>query len=69
MEELDAVSLLLKASCLNQSDEYLEAARKIVIELGCIPLAVDHAGAYIEAGKCNINTYLKQLALHHQMLR
>ena len=68
MEELDAVSLLLKASCLNQSDEHLEAARKIVIELGCITLAVDHAGAYIEAGKCNINTYLKQLSLHCQTL-
>ena len=68
MEELDAVSLLLKASCLNPSDEHLEVARKIVIELGCIPLAVDHTGAYIEAGKCNINTYLKQLSLHHQTL-
>ena len=69
MEELDAISLLLKASCLNPSDEqHLEAARKIVIELGCIPLAVDHAGAYIEAGKCNINTYLKQFSLHRQTL-
>ena len=68
MEELDAVSLLLKASCLNQSDEHWEAAGRIVIELGCIPLAVDHAGAYIEAGKCNINTYLKQFFLHHQTL-
>ena len=68
MEELDAVSLLLKASCLSPSDEHLEAARKIVIDLGCIPLAVDHAGAYIGAGKCNINTYLKQLSLHHQTL-
>ena len=68
MEELDAVSLLLKASCLNPLGEHLEAARRIVIELGCIPLAVDHAGAYIEAGKCNINTYLKQFSLHCQAL-
>ena len=68
MEELDAITLLLKASCLNPLDEHVEAARKIVIELGCIPLAIDHAGAYIEAGKCNIDTYLRQLSLHHQTL-
>jgi hypothetical protein len=51
MEELDAITLLLKASCLTPLDEHIEAARKIVIELGYIPLAVDHAGAYIAAGK------------------
>ena len=39
-----------------------------MIELGCIPLAVDHAGAYIEARKCDINTYLRQLFLHCQTL-
>ena len=66
IEELDAVTLLLKASCLNLSDEHTEAARKIVIELGCIPLAVDHAGAYIAAEKCNINAYLRQFFLHCQ---
>ena len=68
MEELDAITLLLKASCLNSLDEHIEAARKIVIELGCIPLAVDHAGAYIAAGKCNINAYLRQFSLHCQTL-
>jgi tetratricopeptide (TPR) repeat protein len=68
MEELDAITLLLKASCLNSFNEHIEAARKIVIELGCIPLAVDHAGAYIAAGKCNINTYLRQFSLHRQTL-
>jgi hypothetical protein len=68
MEEPDAIILLLKASCLNPLDEHVEAARKIVIELGCISLAVDHAGADIAAGKCNINTYLRQFSLHHQTL-
>jgi hypothetical protein len=68
MEELDAITLLLKASCLNSLDEHIEAARKIVIKLGCIPLAVDHAGAYIAAGKCNINAYLRQFSLHRQTL-
>ena len=48
--------------------EHLQAAKQIVTELGCIPLAVDHAGAYIEAGKCDINHYLKRFSLHRQRL-
>ena len=68
MKELDAINLLLKASCLDPSAEHLQAAKEIVTELGCIPLAVDHAGAYIEAGKCNINKYLRQFSLHRQAL-
>jgi hypothetical protein len=68
MEELDAITLLLRASCLNSSDKHIEAARKIVVELGCIPLAVDHAGVYIAAGKCNINTYLRLFSLRCQTL-
>jgi tetratricopeptide (TPR) repeat protein len=68
MEESDAITLLLRASCLNSLDEHIEAAREIVVKLGCIPLAVDHAGAYIAAGKCNINTYLRLFFLHRQTL-
>ena len=62
MEEPDAVALLLKASCLDASPEHLQAARRIVSELGRIPLAVDHAGAYIQAGKCGIDEYLRQFS-------
>ena len=68
MEELDAITLLLQASCLNSLDEHTEAARKIVIELDYSPLAVAHAGAYIAAGKCSINAYLGQFSLHCQTL-
>src|SRR5271154_4004186 len=68
MEELDAISLLLKTSCLNSSAEHLQVARNIVTGLGCIPLAVNHAGAYIEAGKCDINQYVRRLSLHRQTL-
>ena len=68
MEESDAVILLLKASCLDPVAEHLQAAKRIVMELGCIPLAVDHAGAYIEAGRCDINKYLRQFSLHRQTL-
>src|SRR5271168_2693775 len=66
MEEPDAIDLLLKASCLDPLPEHLQAAKQIVTELGCIPLAVDHAGAYIEAGKCDINQYLRRFSLHRQ---
>ena len=58
MEEADAITLLLKASCLDPLPEHLEVAKKIVTELYCIPLAINHAGAYIEAGKCDIDQYL-----------
>ena len=68
MEEEDAITLLLKASCLDASAEHLQAAKNIVASLGCMPLAVDHAGAYIEAGKCGINEYLRQFSSHRQTL-
>ena len=47
MEESDAISLLLKASHIDASPEHKKAAKRLVIELGCIPLAVEHAGAYM----------------------
>src|ERR1700678_4366442 len=68
MEELDAITLLLKAGCLDPLPEHIQAAKEIVTELGCIPLAVDHAGAYIEAGRCDINNYLRQFFLHRKTL-
>ena len=68
MEEADAITLLLKASHLDPSAEHLQAAKNIVASLGCMPLAVDQAGAYIEAGKCGINEYLRQFSSHRQTL-
>src|SRR5277367_5241228 len=68
MEEPDAISLLLKTSCLDSSAKHLQVAKNIVTELGCIPLAVNHAGAYIEAGKCDIDRYLRRFSLHRQTL-
>ena len=68
MEEADAITLLLKASYLDASAEHIEIAKNIVAELGCIPLAVNQAGAYIEAGRCSIDKYLQQFSLHRQTL-
>ena len=68
MEETDAIALLLRTSCLDTSAEHIEAAKKIVVELGYMPLAVDQAGAYIEAGKCAIDKYLAHFSLHCQTL-
>ena len=33
-----------------------------------MPLVIDQAGAYIEAGRCSIDKYLQQFFLHHQTL-
>ena len=68
MEEADAITLLLRASNLDSLPEHEQAAKEIVASLGCIPLAVDQAGAYIEAGKCSINKYLRRLSRHRQSL-
>ena len=68
MEEADAITLLLKASCLEASAEHLQTAKEIVASLGCMPLAVDQAGAYIEAGRCGINEYLRKFSSHRQTL-
>jgi len=68
MEEADAINLLLMASCLDPLPQHQPAAKNIVTELGCIPLAVDQAGAYIAAGKCDIKRYLRQFSLHRQTL-
>jgi tetratricopeptide (TPR) repeat protein len=68
MEEADAITLLLKASCLDASAEHQQAAKNIVTLLGCMPLAVDQAGAYIEAGKCDIDKYPILFSSHRQTL-
>ena len=59
MEKADAIALLLRVSYLDSLPEHVQAARGIVNELGCIPLAIDQAGADIEAGRCDINEYLR----------
>jgi hypothetical protein len=67
IEEIDAITLLLKAGCLDASAKHTEVAKKIVTEFGCMPLAVDQAGSYIEAGRCSIDRYLQLFSIHHQV--
>ena len=69
MEENDAISLLLKAACLDVSQEDLQAeASKIVNELFCIPLAIDQAGAFIAFGDTDIRDYLNEYSRNRERL-
>ena len=69
MEENDAISLLLKAACLDGSQEDLQAeASRIVNELFCIPLAIDQAGAFIAFGDTDISAYLDEYSQYREKL-
>jgi hypothetical protein len=68
MEEEDAISLLLKSSREEYSAQSREAARPIVNELCCLPLALDQAGAAIASGLCRIDDYLHRYSQHRAML-
>ena len=69
MEENDAISLLLKAACLDESQEDLQTeASKIVNELFCIPLAIDQAGAFIAFGDTDIRDYLDEYSQYRERL-
>ena len=52
MEEADAITLLLKAGHFDALAGHIEVARNIVTELGCMPVAVDQAGAYSGSKNC-----------------
>lgn len=66
MAEDEAISLLLKASMLDESS--VESARSIVRALHCLPLAVDQAGAFIDSGRCRISEYLDMYSTHRRRL-
>ncbi|KAF8149472.1 hypothetical protein B0H34DRAFT_188332 [Crassisporium funariophilum] len=69
MEEDDAVTLLLKASCLDPQIRGLRyLAKGIVSELCYLPLAVHQAGASIESGLCHIDKYLEQFTHYRKEL-
>src|SRR6266550_5785384 len=60
MEEDEAVTLFLKSAMLDgTSDDVRSVAKKLVLELSGIPLALDQAGAYIHRSGCSIDGYLR----------
>ena len=61
--------LLLKASDLTRTaGNVLDVAQSVVNELCCLPLAIDQAGAAIEAGLCSIDNYLENLSQYQVRL-
>ncbi|KAF8346533.1 P-loop containing nucleoside triphosphate hydrolase protein [Amanita rubescens] len=60
MEEEEAVTLFLKSAMLDGTcDHVRNGAKKMVLELSGIPLALDQAGAYIHRSGCGIDGYLQ----------
>ena len=69
MEGNDAISLFLKAACLDESQEDLQAeASKIVNVLFCIPLAIDQAGTFIAFGNKDPRDYLDEYSKYREIL-
>ncbi|KAF8986529.1 hypothetical protein BDQ17DRAFT_1289637 [Cyathus striatus] len=68
MSEDTAVCLLLKVSALSQQFErYENVAKEVVSELYGLPLAIDHAGAYIQSG-CDITEFKSVYKKHRAKL-
>lgn len=61
----DAVGLLLKRAAVRStvSDDEKKAAEEVATELGCLPLALDQAGAYMNTRKKSFKDYLE---LYHK---
>lgn len=63
LEELDAVDLLLKLARVEDSQGHRTLALDIVKQLGCLALAVSHAGSYISQS-CTLREYLPLFRSH-----
>ncbi|KAM6499539.1 P-loop containing nucleoside triphosphate hydrolase protein, partial [Amanita muscaria] len=60
MGKVEAILLLLQSAGRDdQSGDLRDVARSIVSNLGYIPLAIDQAGAYIQASNCDLGSYLQ----------
>ncbi|KAF8723801.1 hypothetical protein AX14_009173 [Amanita brunnescens Koide BX004] len=69
MTDEDGISLLLKSAMLNEtSDHIIGVARKLVSELGGIPLAIDQAGGYMLSSGCSKDDYLELYTKHRDKL-
>ncbi|KAM6493280.1 P-loop containing nucleoside triphosphate hydrolase protein [Amanita muscaria] len=69
LEEEEAIALLLKSAGVDCSSVNVAiAAEKLVAELGCIPLAIDQAGAYVQSCDCGLDYYLELFMKHRAKL-
>ena len=70
MTEEEAVSLLLKSARLDSMSEHdSNVARRLVSELGGIPMSLDQAGAYMLTTQCGIAGYLELYTNHkHELM-
>ncbi|PFH48137.1 hypothetical protein AMATHDRAFT_6077 [Amanita thiersii Skay4041] len=59
MRDDEAVLLLVKAAGFDDAIMDKEGYKEIISKLGCIPLAVDMAGAYMQATQCSPSDYLE----------
>lgn len=62
-DEGDAIDLLLKASCCENTSPdsgIIDSARALVQELGGLPLAIDMAAAHIRTTQCSLQDYLEK---------
>ncbi|KIL65149.1 hypothetical protein M378DRAFT_38361, partial [Amanita muscaria Koide BX008] len=69
MGEDEAIVLLLKSAAVDHnSGNVALVAKKLVAILGCIPLAIDQAGAYVQSCGCELDYYLELFMKHRAKL-
>lgn len=66
----EAVTLLLRASFVTDPEDETsqDSAKHIVETLGCLALAVVHAGATIRQGACTLDSYCTEYSRHRKQL-
>ena len=60
----DAVELLLDKSTYRKSSEHVKHSKEIVSRLGCLPLAILQAGAWLRSSKLPLSQFLHQFSIY-----
>lgn len=70
MAHEEAITLLLRASFVTnpEDDTSRNSAKHIVETLGCLALAIVHAGASIRQGVCTLDNYCTEYSRHRKQL-
>ena len=61
----DAKEFILSRSSSENASDQEDTLSELVVELGCLPLALELAGAHIRSLQCPTSKYLKQYKLEH----